>query len=72
MSDIITAPKTRCSRLPSKCPKPYCNSAIFIPHEDGWQCLNCMKIIYREESLPYVANNHPERIGAYKCDQPGT
>jgi len=32
---------------PPICPKPGCGCTIVIPHEDGWQCLNCMKIIYK-------------------------
>lgn len=36
-----------CSQAPSLCPKPGCGGGVFIPHEDGWQCFNCMKIIYR-------------------------
>jgi len=53
------------SRPPSICPKPCCGSTSFVPHEDGWQCLNCMKIIYGDEPLPYIANNRPQRIGQY-------
>ncbi len=53
------------SRPPSVCPKPCCGSTSFVPHEDGWQCLNCMKIIYDDEPLPYIANNRPERVGQY-------
>lgn len=32
---------------PEVCPKANCEGKFFIPHEDGWQCFNCMKIIYR-------------------------
>jgi hypothetical protein len=32
---------------PLVCPKANCESTVFIPHEDGWQCFNCMKIIYK-------------------------
>jgi len=32
---------------PSVCTKPGCGGTFFIPHEDGWQCFNCMKIIYK-------------------------
>ncbi len=32
---------------PLVCPKANCGSTVFIPHEDGWQCFNCMKIIYK-------------------------
>ena len=35
------------SEAPSVCPKPGCESTVLIPHEDGWQCFRCMKIIYR-------------------------
>jgi hypothetical protein len=31
-----------------------------------------MKIIYKHEPLPYIANNHPERIGQYNCHKEGT
>lgn len=50
---------------PKVCPKPNCHGTSFIPHEDGWQCLNCMKIIYRYQPLPYISNNRPERVGHY-------
>lgn len=52
-------------KFPSSCSKPNCNGNHFIRHEDGWQCLNCMKIIYRHPPLPYIHNNHPERVGPY-------
>lgn len=52
-------------KSPSVCTKPNCKGSRFIFHEDGWQCLNCMKIIYRDAPLPYIANNHPERVGSY-------
>ena len=32
---------------PFVCTKPGCGGALFIKHEDGWQCLNCMKIMYK-------------------------
>ena len=35
---------------PSNCPKENCNGRVFLPHEDGWQCFNCMKIIYKDKS----------------------
>ena len=31
---------------PMVCPKPDCGGIKFIKHEDGYQCLNCFKIIY--------------------------
>ena len=33
--------------VPSVCIKPGCRGRVFIPHEEGWQCFNCMKIIYK-------------------------
>jgi ribosomal protein S27AE len=43
---------------PRVCPKPDCGGTFFIPHEDGWQCWNCMKIIYRNQaSLPQILNS---------------
>ena len=55
------------AKYPSNCSKPHCNGKDFIRHEDGWQCWNCMKIIYRHPPLPYIPNNHPERIEPYSC-----
>ena len=37
---------------PSLCTKPGCGGTIFLPHEDGWQCFNCMKIIYKASLKP--------------------
>ncbi|MFC2024395.1 hypothetical protein ACFLTJ_02295 [Chloroflexota bacterium] len=51
---------------PPVCPKPWCRSDYFIPHEDGWQCWNCMKIIYQGDPLPLIPNNHPQRVGPYR------
>jgi len=34
----------RITMPPQFCPK--CGLDYFIPHEDGWQCWHCMKIIY--------------------------
>ena len=36
--------------LPEVCPKPNCGGTKFIKHEDGYQCLNCFKIIYVKQS----------------------
>jgi hypothetical protein len=36
---------------PRVCSKPGCQGTLFIPHDDGWQCWNCMKIIYRDQSV---------------------
>ena len=55
----------RLPKPPSVCPKPQCGGTYFIPHEDGLQCWDCMKIIYRDQPLPHIANNHPERVGPY-------
>ena len=44
---------------PSLCTKPGCGGKEFIPHEDGWQCFNCMKIIYK-------ANEEPPKASAIK------
>ena len=35
------------NQSPSVCTKPGCGGTVFILHEDGWQCFNCMKIIYK-------------------------
>jgi ribosomal protein S27AE len=35
---------------PLVCPKANCGGTFFIPHEDGWQCFNCMKIIYKNNT----------------------
>ena len=40
--ELATAP-------PQVCTKAGCGGRLFIPHEDGWQCFNCMKIIYRHQ-----------------------
>jgi hypothetical protein len=39
---------------PNVCPKPGCGGTVFIPHEDGWQCFNCMKIIYKANELKKI------------------
>jgi ribosomal protein S27AE len=46
MTEIFLEPKLY-ERPPSVCPKTDCGGTYFIPHEDGWQCFNCMKIIYK-------------------------
>ena len=35
---------------PVVCPKPNCSCNKFIKHEDGYQCLNCFKIIYVKQN----------------------
>ena len=35
------------NQAPPVCTKPECGGKVFIPHEDGWQCFNCMKIVYK-------------------------
>ena len=47
MQETFLEPKLY-KHAPSVCPKPGCGGRGFIPHEDGWQCFNCMKIIYRD------------------------
>ena len=48
---------------PDKCPKPYCQSTRFVRHEDGWQCLNCMKVIYKDK--PIVNLTTKEKTGRH-------
>ena len=36
---------------PEVCTKTNCGGKFFIPHEDGWQCFNCMKIVYRARRI---------------------
>jgi hypothetical protein len=47
-------------QAPSVCTKPGCGGTVFIPHEDGWQCFNCMKIIYKVSTEP-PQNSVPRR-----------
>lgn len=44
--------QTYLSRKPIVCPKCKYTSRYILAHEDGWQCFNCMKIIYRDKPLP--------------------
>ncbi len=49
------------TKCPEVCTKPGCGGRVFLPHEDGWQCFNCMKIIYKHPGvadLPPVAEHH--------------
>ncbi len=46
MTEKLLEPKLY-SQAPSVCTKPGCGGTFFIPHEDGWQCFHCMKIIYK-------------------------
>lgn len=46
MSEKLLEPKLY-SQAPPVCTKPGCEGTVFIPHEDGWQCFSCMKIIYK-------------------------
>jgi hypothetical protein len=46
MTEKLLEPKLY-SQAPSVCTKPGCGGTLFIPHEDGWQCFSCMKIIYK-------------------------
>jgi ribosomal protein S27AE len=43
------------TECPPVCPKPDCGGTVFLPHEDGWQCFNCMKIIYKAQSQEGLA-----------------
>ena len=43
------------SECPAVCPKPNCGGTVFLPHEEGWQCFNCMKIIYKAKEEPEKA-----------------
>ena len=43
--------------LPEKCPKSGCGGTRFIKHEDGYQCLNCFKIIYVKNNNGYRTKN---------------
>jgi hypothetical protein len=55
------------TKPPEVCPKPGCRGTLFIPHEDGWQCFNCMKIMYqdRQTSLRHQ-NSKDNRNGSLK------
>ena len=44
--------KDKMSGAPSVCPKCNYQGKYMMPHEDGWQCWNCMKIIYK--NLPLI------------------
>ena len=35
------------TEAPRVCLKPGCEGTIFLRHEEGWQCFNCMKIVYK-------------------------
>lgn len=45
--------------LPTICPKPGCNGTRFTKHEEGWQCLNCFKVIYIQ---PEISHEIPKDI----------
>ena len=53
---------------PRECPKPFCHGTTFIIHEDGWQCLNCMKVIYRYKRV--VDHNRRESCGSHRYGLP--
>ncbi len=46
MEEKLVEPKLY-NQAPLVCTKPGCGGTLFLPHEDGWQCFNCMKIIYK-------------------------
>jgi len=52
------------SKPPEICTKPYCHGTYFVKHEDGWQCLNCMKIIYKYR--PVVDFEQREASGSHR------
>jgi len=54
----------RVSGPPEVCPKANCGGTLFIPHEDGWQCWNCMKIIYSEKPLPDLDADREDSHGS--------
>ncbi len=39
------------NQAPAVCTKPGCGGTFFLQHEDGWQCFNCMKIIYKANEI---------------------
>ncbi|MFC2024024.1 hypothetical protein ACFLTJ_00365 [Chloroflexota bacterium] len=49
--------QTYLSRRPIACPKCKYTGKYIIAHEDGWQCFNCMKIIYSYRPLPKTHSN---------------
>ena len=49
--------RIRLYKPPAVCPRLKCGGTYFILHEDGWQCWNCMKIIYKDSPLPLSYNN---------------
>ena len=52
------------SKPPEICTKPYCHGTYFVKHEDGWQCLNRMKIIYKYR--PVVDSEQREASGSHR------
>ena len=54
------------TRPPQVCPKPNCGSTVFVRHTDGWQCLNCMKIIYRKQLVIEPDNDNIVREGSHR------
>jgi hypothetical protein len=52
------------TRPPEICPKPFCHGTTFIIHEEGWQCLNCMKVIYRYKKV--VDHERLESSGSHR------
>jgi hypothetical protein len=46
MSGKLLEPKLY-DEAPPVCTKAGCGCTVLIPHEDGWQCFNCMKIMYK-------------------------
>ena len=49
---IDKEPQTYLFGRPTVCPKCNYTTKYILAHEDGWQCFNCMKIIYKDKPLP--------------------
>ena len=58
--------EVRINRPPEVCTKPHCEGIVFLRHEDGWQCLNCMKIIY--SSQPILDSDERKSCGFHRYD----
>ena len=50
---------TNLPKPPSVCPKCH-ESKYIVTHEDGWQCWNCMKIIYKNAPIIDLDTNDTE------------
>lgn len=61
-SNLLKAKKY--NKAPHLCTKSGCGGTVFITHEDGWQCFNCMKIIYKTTAM----KKHGKIYKRYKRD----